>query len=90
MNKFYIPKNIILAFIIFMSIAFKLSAQEDATSLIKSDNIFIEKDKKGENISKRDIQNKNILCYERNKKDIFKDLAYWLSSADLLGSGNAP
>src|SRR3989339_717568 len=73
MNKFYIPKNIILAFIIFMSIALKLSAQEDATSLIKSDNIFIEKDKKGENISKRDIQNKNILCYERNKKDIFKD-----------------
>ena len=69
MNKFYIPKNIILAFIIFMSIALKLSAQEDATSLIKSDNIFIEKDKKGENISKRDIQNKNILCYERNKKD---------------------
>lgn len=68
MKTFDISKNILLAFTILISIALKLSAQEDATSLIKSDNIFIEKDKKAENTSKRNLPSKKILCYERNKK----------------------
>lgn len=73
MNTFDISKNIILAFIILISVALKLSAHENTTSLISSDNVSIEKDKKTENTSKRNVQNKTILCYERNKKDIFKD-----------------
>lgn len=69
MKTFVISKNIILAFIILMSIALKLSAHEN-TNLIGSANVPIEKDKNKENISKQNVQNKTILCYERNKKNI--------------------
>jgi hypothetical protein len=70
MKTFDISKNIILAFIILISVALKLSAHENIT-LIGSANVPIEKDKNEENISKRKVQNKTILCYERNKKGIF-------------------
>lgn len=70
MKTFDISKNIILAFIILISVALKLSAHGNTTSLISSDNISSEKDKKTENISKRNLPSKKILCYERNKKDI--------------------
>lgn len=71
MKTFDISKNIILAFIILISIALKLSAHENTTPLISNDNVSIEKDKKVENISKRNLPSKKILCYERNKKGIF-------------------
>lgn len=70
MKTFDISKNIILAFVILISIALKLSAHENTTSLISSDNVSIEKDKKAENISKRNVPSKKILCYERDKKGI--------------------
>ncbi|MBI2472907.1 MAG: hypothetical protein HYV59_16960, partial [Planctomycetes bacterium] len=81
MKTFDISKNIILAFIILISIALKLSAHENTTSLISSDSVSIEKDKKVENISKRKVQNKTILCYERNKLNICKDIFVPFGSA---------
>lgn len=67
-----ISKNIILAFIILISSALKLSAHENTTSLISSDNVSIEKDKNEENISKRHTK-KIILCYELNETKIYRD-----------------
>jgi hypothetical protein len=65
-KKFCITKNIILAFIVFISITLKLSTLENATSLM-GDNVLIREDKATENISKQKAQNKKILCYERKK-----------------------
>ncbi len=88
MKTFDISKNIILAFVILISIALKLSAHENTTSLISSDNVSIEKDKKIENISKRNVQNKTILCYERNKREIIRNVIY-SSIGGFFGAGFA-
>lgn len=69
MKIFDISKNIILVFIILISIALNLFAHESTTSL-SNDNVSIEKDKNKENISKKKPK-KVVLCYERNRKSKF-------------------
>lgn len=70
-----------------MSITLKLSAHEN-TTLVGSANVPIEKDKNEENISKRNVQNKTILCYERNKRDIIRNVIY-SSIGGFFGAGFA-
>ena len=75
MKTFDISKSIILAFIILISVALKLSAHE-STTLIGSTNVPIEKDKNEESVFKKAAK-KTILCYERYKSNIIKNRIFF-------------